>query len=93
MPNVAKVGFSTAGGVITGPGIPNILVEGQPISVVGDLISYHGDPPHSAPTITTGSATVKAGFRSVTIADGPGISTASCGHKASIGAPTVLIGL
>jgi len=90
MPMCGKVGGSLVGpGVDLGPGVPNILVEGQPISVIGDLVAPHGEPPHSSPTIITGSGTVLASGRPVAV---QGISFASCGHSMITGAATVQIG-
>jgi uncharacterized Zn-binding protein involved in type VI secretion len=84
---VGQVGVSiVGGGIITGPGIPNILVEGQPISVIGDTVAPHGEAPHTNPTMITGSSTVKAGGRRICIEQ---ISTATCNHPQSTGAPTV----
>ena len=38
MPPAARVGDITAhGGVIVGPGAPNVLIGGQPAAVVGDM--------------------------------------------------------
>ena len=52
MPMCGKVGGSLVGpGIDLGPGVPNILVEGQPISVIGDLVAPHGEPPHSVSLI------------------------------------------
>tara|TARA_Y100000389_G_C17173572_1_gene370384 strand:+ start:256 stop:528 length:273 start_codon:yes stop_codon:yes gene_type:complete len=87
MPQVGVVGKGTFGpGVITGPGVPNILVEGSPISVIGDTIAPHGEAPHTTATVLTGSPTVFAGGRPISV---QGISTAICGHKCTIGAVTV----
>jgi|TARA_R110001606_G_scaffold398378_1_gene577281 uncharacterized Zn-binding protein involved in type VI secretion len=91
MAGVGKVGSSLVGpGVDIGPGIPNILVEMQPISVVGDLVAPHGEPPHTAATILSGSATVLAMGRPVTAV---GLSTASCAHTMVVGAATVIVGI
>ena len=36
----ARVGDMTASGdAITGPGVPNVLIGGQPASVMGDMVS------------------------------------------------------
>lgn len=87
MPGVAKVGASIVGtGIVLGPGAPTVLVEGLPISCVGDAASPHGDAPHTSPTIVSGSATVFAGGRPVAI---QGQSIASCAHPVATGAVTV----
>lgn len=43
-----------AGGPITGPGVPNVLIGGMPAAVLGDMCTCAGPP---AP-IAAGSATV-----------------------------------
>ena len=87
MPGVGKVGFSIAGkGIILGPGSFTVKAEGQPVSVVGDIVAPHGKPPHTAATIVTGSPTVKAEGRPITV---QGLSIASCAHPVIFGAPTV----
>ena len=45
------------GGGITGPGIPTVLVGGQPAAVLGDSCSCNGPPD----VISKGSATVLIG--------------------------------
>ena len=47
------------GGPITGPGVPTVLVAGQPAAVVGDLCTCVGPPD----TIAKGSSTVFIGGR------------------------------
>ena len=44
----ARVGLDTAGGVIIGPGVLTVLVNGLPISIEGDSILPHEEPPHDA---------------------------------------------
>lgn len=82
------------GGIIIGPGAPTVMVEGAPISLVGDGIATHGEAPHTSGSsiIATGSLTVKAGNgidRDVAIAPG----TVSCGHTLSPGSSTVITGI
>lgn len=51
----ARVTDTTAtGDVITGPGVPNVLIEGLPASVMGDLVSGSA----CVGAITQGSPTV-----------------------------------
>lgn len=51
----ARLGDMTAtGDAITGPGVPNVLIEGVPASVVGDLVSGAA----CVGAITQGSPTV-----------------------------------
>lgn len=85
MPAVARVGVDSAGGVITGPGESSVLVNGSPISLIGDSVASHGDSPHSSATIVSGSSTVKAGGVGVVrVGD-----SASCGHTVSGGSSDV----
>lgn len=72
------------GGPITGPGVPNVLIEKLPASVVGDMAVCVG-PPDS---VVKGSSTVM-------IANRPAARMGdSCAHGGTIvlGAPTVMIG-
>ena len=56
------VGASTAGGgVITGPGIATVLVQGSVIAVAGSTISPHGDSPHEFARTSNESSDVFAG--------------------------------
>lgn len=67
-----------------GPGLPTVLIGGQPAAVVGDMCVCTG-PPDS---IISGSATVLIGGK---MAARMGDSTAH-GGTISIGIPTVVIG-
>jgi uncharacterized Zn-binding protein involved in type VI secretion len=87
MPGVARVGQDNALGLITGPGVPTVLVNGAPISVVGDTVEAHGEPPHNKSIIASGSATVFAGGRNITVQS---ISLSSCGHPVFTGSPNVI---
>jgi uncharacterized Zn-binding protein involved in type VI secretion len=72
------------GGPITGPGVPTVLIGGQPAAIVGDLAACSG-PPDS---IVMGSATVLIGNRpAARMGD-----TTSHGGSIVAGFPTVLIG-
>jgi uncharacterized Zn-binding protein involved in type VI secretion len=87
MPGVGKVGMSKAGlGIILGPGAPTILVEGLPLSLLGDIVAPHGKPPHKIAKIITGSPTVKGFGKPITVEL---ISVASCAHPVNTGAFTV----
>jgi len=57
----ARVGKDVAGGVILGPGVPTVLVNGFPISLRGDAVAGHGQNEHAGPTMTVGSNNVLAG--------------------------------
>lgn len=72
------------GGPIVGPGVPNVLIEKLPASVLGDMATCVG-PPDS---IIKGSATVMiSGRPAVRIGD-----TTAHGGVVVAGAPTVIIG-
>jgi uncharacterized Zn-binding protein involved in type VI secretion len=72
------------GGPITGPGVPNVLIEKMPASVVGDMAVCVGPPD----AVVKGSSTVMISGRP---AARMGDSTAH-GGTIVIGAPTVMIG-
>ncbi len=72
------------GGPIVGPGVPNVLIEKLPASVVGDMATCVGPPD----TIVKGSATVMiSGRPAVRIGD-----TTAHGGVVVAGAPTVIVG-
>jgi hypothetical protein len=50
---ISLIGVSTAGAPIIGPGSPRVTVAGITVSTFGDIITAHGEPPHSNPTTTT----------------------------------------
>jgi uncharacterized Zn-binding protein involved in type VI secretion len=92
----ARVSDMTAhGGVITGPGVPLVLIGGIPAAVLGDLHTcpmFNGPQPHVGGSITMGSTSVLVGGRPaarvgdmVMCAGGPGIIIPP-------GCPTVMIG-
>ena len=97
MPGIGRVGIDNAGGgIIVGPGAPTVLAEGAIVSCAqgsfpGDTVFTHGEPPHTGgATIETGSATVIAMGRPVTVGT---FSIASCGHPIAPGAVTVQVGI
>ena len=57
MPGISRVNVDTAGGLIVGPGNSTVLVNGSPISIIGDAVN----PPPSPATMVQGSSTVFAG--------------------------------
>lgn len=59
--SVGRVGKDKAGGLLTGPLVPTVTVDGLPIAVVGTPIAGHGKFPHSSATMKTGSPNVYAG--------------------------------
>lgn len=90
----ARMGDSTASGdTVTGPGVPNVLIAGQPAAVVGDVVAGNA----CSGAITMGSPTVLIGGRpaahmtsqvtGVNPYSGVPVTTA-----VASGAPTVLIG-
>ncbi|WP_020599740.1 PAAR domain-containing protein [Spirosoma panaciterrae] len=84
MQTPAVVPIPHVGGPIMGPGMPTVLIGGQPASVVGDLCTCVGPPD----VIVMGSTSVLIGGKP---AARMGDTTA---HGGSIvaGCPTVLIG-
>jgi uncharacterized Zn-binding protein involved in type VI secretion len=78
-------------GLITGPGAigPLVRAEFKTVSVVGDTVASHGETPHSVTTIATGSSTVNANGKPVTVAT---VSTAFCQDQVDTGAGTVNVG-
>lgn len=89
MPQLGLVSKSLVGpGTDLGPGALTVLAEGSPVSVVGDLVSPHGEAPHTAATIISGSATVFVEGKPVVVAQ---LSKASCSHPVNTGAATVQV--
>jgi uncharacterized Zn-binding protein involved in type VI secretion len=93
MPFAARVGDPTGHpGVITGPGVPTVLIGGKPAAVVGDLhtCSFPPPGPHPpAPIAPPGCPTVLIGGRpAARVGD-----LSACGAPIlPPGCPTVLIG-
>jgi uncharacterized Zn-binding protein involved in type VI secretion len=77
--------------MITGPGVPNVLIGGLPAAVLGDLHTCAMPPvagPHPPSPMVMGSANVLIGGRpAVRLGDLSG-----CGAPIVMGQPTVLIG-
>ena len=91
MPPAARVGDPTSHpGVVTGPGVPTVLIGGMPAAVVGDLhtCSFPPPPPHPpTPMAGPGSPTVLVGGRPLLkLGDVSG-----CGATIILGAPTVIV--
>lgn len=91
MPPAARVGDPTAHpGVITGPGVPTVLVAGMPAATLGDLHTCSFPPPavHPPTPLVKGSSSVLIGGKpAARVGD-----TAGCGAPVVAGAFTVLIG-
>jgi uncharacterized Zn-binding protein involved in type VI secretion len=77
--------------MISGPGVPDVLIGGLPAACVGDMHACMFPPPagpHSPSPIANGSATVMIGGRpAARMGDMSG-----CGAPIIMGAPTVIIG-
>lgn len=91
MPPAARVTDSTGHpGLITGPGVANVLIGGMPAAVAGDMhtCSMPSNPPHPPSPFPMGSTTVLIGGRpALRVGD-----SAGCGAPIFMGAPTVSIG-
>jgi uncharacterized Zn-binding protein involved in type VI secretion len=91
MPPAARLGDPTGHpGVITGPGVPTVLIGGLPAAVMGDIHTCAFPPPavHPPTPIAMGSVTVLIGGRpAARMGD-----FAGCGAPIVAGAFTVLIG-
>ena len=91
MPPAARLTDPTGHpGIITGPGVPNVLIGGLPAAVVGDIHSCAFPPPvpHPPTPLVKGSLTVLVGGRpAVRMGD-----LAGCGAPVVFGLPTVEIG-
>lgn len=88
----ARVGDPTGHpGVITGPGVPTVLIGGMPAAVMGDLHTCAMPPlagPHPPSPIAMGSATVLAGGRPLARMG----DISGCGAPIIVGMPMVLVG-
>ena len=92
MPPAARIGDPTGHpGVIVGPGVPTVLIAGQPAAVMGDNHACSFPPPagpHPGTPIVKGSATVMIGKKpAARLGD-----MAGCGAPIVAGAFTVMIG-
>lgn len=92
MPAAARVGDMTGHpGVISGPGVMNVLIGGMPAAVVGDLHTcgyFDGVTTHPPTPIVVGSSTVLiSGRPAARVGD-----TTGCGAPILVGAQTVLLG-
>jgi uncharacterized Zn-binding protein involved in type VI secretion len=91
MPFAARVGDPTGHpGVITGPGVPTVVIGGMPAAVLGDLHTCAFPPPaaHPPTLLVLGSTTVLIGGRpAARMGD-----LAGCGAPIILGMPTVTIG-
>lgn len=92
MPSAVRVtDISNHGGMVTGPGVANVLIGSLPAAVMGDIhicsLPPSGHQPTSSPFVT-GSPTVLIGGKpALRISD-----ACVCGAMAAVGDPTVQIG-
>jgi uncharacterized Zn-binding protein involved in type VI secretion len=93
----ARVGDPTThGGVIVGPGAPNVLIGGMPAARVSDfancpLVTPPGTP-HVGGPISTGSATVLINNQPAAVVGSLVVEAGGPPSAIVSGAPTVLIG-
>jgi uncharacterized Zn-binding protein involved in type VI secretion len=88
----ARLGDPTSHpGLISGPGVPNVLIEGTPAAVFGDLhtCSFPYPPGHPPSALTGGGSTsvTIGGRKAFRVGD-----SAACGAKILTGALRVVIG-
>ena len=90
MPKVSRFMDMVGTGVIQTTKVTSVIVEGKPISTLGDMVSTRGDAPHINPTIIAGcSGTVFAEGQPVAMVG----SKATCMHSVTMGSFTVNVGL
>ena len=78
--------FSMVGpGMVMGPCAATVFCEGMPVSLIGDSVSPHGEPPHSSSMILSGSFSVFAEGKNVARVGSP----TTCGHSVTFGAVSV----
>ncbi len=92
MPFAARVLDPTGHpGVVSGPGVPTVLIGGQPAAVMGDMHTCSFPPPagpHPPSPFPKGSVTVRIGGRgALRVGD-----LCGCGAPIVAGCPTVRIG-
>jgi uncharacterized Zn-binding protein involved in type VI secretion len=91
MPFAARTGDPTNHpGILTGPGVPNVLIGGMPAGVVGDLhtCAFPPPPPHPPTPMVVGSSSVLiSGRPALRVGD-----MAGCSAQVVMGCLTVEIG-
>jgi len=86
MPQLGKQFGLVGPGTIISPCATTVRTEGLPVSLVGDAVTPHGEPPHTSSFVVSGSSTVFVEGRPVTLTGSP----TSCGHTVNTGSITVL---
>ena len=92
MASAVRIGDLTShGGVVVGPGVPSVLIGGQPAAVMGDthacpMVVPPGHPP-SSPFVLGSSSVLIGGKPALRTTD-----VCGCGAMAVVGCPTVIIG-
>lgn len=86
---VARLGDLVSAGIILGPCAIRTKINALPVSLIGDMVSPHGEPPHTTPVITTGTTRTLIEGRGVSVV---GVSIASCMHPVSTGSPNTFMG-
>jgi len=76
MPGIARVDVDYAGGLLVGPLVPSVRVNGAPVVVRGTLVAPHGRDAHENAVMVGASVSVRAGGIPVCRSG----DAASCGH-------------
>jgi uncharacterized Zn-binding protein involved in type VI secretion len=77
MSGVCRVGDSNDGGGTVVDGAGSVFVNGQPVALVGSMLTKHGKGKHAGPKISSGSGSVFAEGRAVALVGSPN----DCGHS------------
>jgi len=85
MGQLAKKYSLVGPGMVMEPCAKTVFCEGMPVSLIGDFVSPHGEPPHTSSFIVSGSFTVFVEGRNVARTGSP----TSCGHTVDFGAISV----
>lgn len=95
MPAVVRIGDANSAGGLAQKGIATVIVNGRPISVVGDAVTPHpccgsrGCAAHCSARTTTGaSRTYAAGIRVQYVG-----CVDTCGHPRAQGSPNTVVGV
>lgn len=96
MPSVVRRGDpNSAGGAVTGPCAPSVIVNGRPVSVPGDTVTPH--PCCGLPGCAIHCAAKTRGGSSSVIVEGKAVQYVgcvdSCGHARALGSMDVIVGV